>query len=196
MNNILKKYNFPLFSYDEYKLLIGDGIEIFVERVLPNEFRNDEWMKKIMDEMRIEYEKNWSNKTKPFSGINELLKILITKNVKFAVLSNKPHRFTNLCIEKYFNEFKFDAIIGAQEGIPKKPDPAGINKIKEIFKLDDNQIYFIGDSGVDILTAKNANIIPIGALWGYRMLEELINSGAKYIAKHPLDIIDIISISF
>lgn len=193
-NEALTYFGFPKHSLNDYYYFIGDGIEELVRRALPEEKRDEETVKKCLERVVKEYHKRWHNKTKPYDGITEMLDYFQKKEMKMAILSNKPQDFTEVTTNYFFKEIKFEAVIGAQKGLLKKPDPLGLIKILEIFGVEKDKVVYLGDTKTDIITAKRGEVIPIGAEWGFRGRDELFKAGAKFIAKTPKDFIKIISL--
>jgi len=190
VNFVLKKYNLPVHSIEEYKLFIGSGIEKLVERALPDNI-SDENFKKYLDEIKSVYEKNQISKTKPYDGILEMLKILNNKGVSLNILSNKPIDFTKMVVEHFLGDIKFDNVLGAREGVPKKPNPQAVSEIIDNLKLNKEEVLYVGDTGTDMQTAENAGLTSVGVLWGFRGLEELMENNADYIIEETSKIIEI-----
>lgn len=190
VNFVLKKYNLPVHSIEEYKLFIGSGIEKLVERALPDNI-SDENFKKYLDEIKSVYEKNQISKTKPYDGILEMLKILNNKGVSLNILSNKPIDFTKMVVEHFLGDIKFDNVLGAREGVPKKPNPQAVSEIIDNLKLNKEEVLYVGDTGTDMQTAENAGLTSVGVLWGFRGLEELMENNADYIIEEASKIIEI-----
>ena len=110
-----------------------------------------------------------------------------------AVASNKMHEATLPIIQFYFPNIIFDAVIGLNTQRQAKPHPQMINEILATCQVANDHTIYIGDSNVDMLTARNADITSVGALWGYRTKEELLKAGADCIATQPLDVLEIIA---
>lgn len=192
VNYALKNQNYPLHNVDEFYTFVGNGVPKLIERALPENCRTEEIESVIKKDFDDYYNKNSVNKTVPYDGVNELIDILKKSNIKLAVASNKPDNFTNHIVRHFFSD-KFDYIYGNREGIPKKPDACCVNMIiKEMDVLKEETLY-IGDSNVDIFTAKNAELKSVGCLWGFRTEKELVSAGADYIVSSPLEIESIIN---
>ncbi len=191
-NIALKKYGFPAIPDDRYKILVGNGRDLLIHRMLA-EFDADteENFNKVGAEYDKGYEADPLYKTLPYDGIIELLDALIEKGVKIAVLTNKPNNVAQDVIRLFFGE-RFDIVFGQREGIAIKPDPQGAIMIAEEFGFNKEDICFVGDTNVDIKTGKNAGYDAIGVLWGFRDEAELRDAGADYIVAHPSEIMDII----
>ena len=128
----------------------------------------------------------------PYDGIPELLKELSSREIYFAVNSNKRTDYTNALVDKFFSDFSFIAVYGEREGVPKKPDPASALEIAQLMNRKPEEILYIGDSKTDMKTGENAGMDTIGVTWGFRGREELETNGAVYIVDRPEEILDII----
>ena len=184
VNFVLDKYNFPQHSYAKYKIFIGDGIENLVTRALPKKMNVNR--EKILNEIRVQYQKNLNSKTVVYQGIFDLLDFLSLKKVKVGIFTNKPHESALTCSRKYFDRYKIFTL-GAGNGFNVKPDPAGLKSILDHLKVKSHESLFVGDSDIDIYTAKNAGISSAGVLWGFRKELELREAGADFIFKYPRD---------
>jgi len=189
MNSVLKSMNLPLHTIPEYKFFLGKGMRNLVTNVLPPEYRDEKTIDLCFDKMFNEYGNRWGDKTLPYPGIPELLDELTKKKIKMAILSNKIHHITLLVTEKFLGRWKFEAIFGERQGIPRKPDPASAFEIAEILHIPADEIIYLGDSGSDMETADNAGMYPVGALWGFRNADELLEHGAKVIIKTPAELL-------
>jgi phosphoglycolate phosphatase len=109
--------------------------------------------------------------------------------VKLAVLSNKPQRFTELCITHHLPGHPFQLVHGQRDDVPRKPNPAGALEIARIFQTAPEDVIFIGDSRTDMETATAAGMRAIGVSWGFRPVEELRNHGAELVIDHPAEIL-------
>ena len=148
-------------------------------------------IKKYHAEFSEEYNKRCVNKTKPYEHICEVLDTLRNEGIMTAVASNKPDGFVNYIVKNIFGEKDFDLIEGKKDGVPTKPAPEIIYNILGTLGVKAEEAVLIGDSDVDVMTAKNAGLDCIGCEWGFRGREELENAGAKYIAEVPQDIVSI-----
>ncbi len=192
MNIVLKKLNFKEHSIEEYKNFLGDGALILVKNSLPLN-TSQETINLALEYFIQSYESNVQQNTFAYPGIYELLEELEKLNIKLAILSNKPHKFTVKYQELLFLKTNFLEVHGQKDDIPKKPHPYAALQIAKAFDLDTQDIFYIGDTPSDIKTAKAANMKSIGVAWGFRPKEELRKEGADYIANKPLDILKIIN---
>jgi phosphoglycolate phosphatase len=192
MNFVLKTHGFPVHEVEKYRYFVGNGMKKMVERALPVEIRDDKMIKLCLKEFKNEYNKRWHEYTKPYSGINELVDKLHSMGISISVLSNKADDFTRLIIYEFFGKECFDIVLGARKGIPKKPSPQAALEISRILKIHPWEYLYLGDSGVDMDTAVNAGMYPVGAAWGFREESELLENGAKILLKNPVELIGLI----
>jgi phosphoglycolate phosphatase len=111
-----------------------------------------------------------------------------------AVLSNKPHEFTVLQVEKLLPNWNFDEVIGESGTIPRKPDPTGALKISKKLLISPAEFIYLGDTDIDMKTATSAGMYPVGALWGFRTANELLAGGAKVLIQRPRDLLEMLSL--
>ena len=190
MNKVLESLQLPTHKIEDYKHFVGGGVDILVENALSNQ------SKEIKDEVtkrfKIEYDGKLHSKTLPYDGIYELLDELKKLDINLAVLSNKPHEFTVSYVNHFFKNYNFKEIHGQKKDVPKKPDPKAALDIVKCLDSSCENTYFIGDTKIDMQTAKNANMNAIGVLWGFRDEKELRDFGADFIVSNPLEILKII----
>ncbi len=189
MNAVLKKFGFPRHEVREYKYFVGDGMDVLVRRALPESCRDEEVVSRCIQAMKEEYPMHWADKTRPYSGIPELLDAFAGAGIKLSILSNKPHAPTTFVVSTMLAKWKFEKVIGVKEGIPRKPDPAAAIGIANNLGILPRDFIYIGDTDTDMKTAVAAEMFPVGALWGFRTGEELINAGARILVKNPADLL-------
>lgn len=189
-NHAIKSFGYPERSLNEIKSFVGNGIKKAIERALPKPVE-DRDLNKIVDYFRIYYRDHMREFTKPYDGIIEMLEEARKKGFKLAVVSNKYDDEVKMLVKNYFGKY-IDIAIGEGHGIRKKPEVDGV--IEAINELDSNlkRAIFVGDSDVDIKTAKNAGIHCISVTWGFRDRNFLMAEGAEYFANHPKEILEII----
>lgn len=188
MNAALETMGFPGRSLDECKRMVGEGLETFVRRALPEEARDSPAQAARLKElMRAEYRVRRTIRTRPYDGIPETLDALDRLAIPVAVLSNKPHDATLAVMARYFSRWTFRAVFGARDGVPVKPDPAAALEILRIFGVEAEDVAYIGDTNTDMQTAVAAGMFAVGALWGFRTREELVDNGARLLLEKPQD---------
>ena len=144
-------------------------------------------------EMLMEdYGRNWNIDTKPYEGITEMLDALSSRGLNMSILSNKPHEFAKICVAALLSKWNFDVILGQRDKFPRKPDPAGAIKIARQMNMAPWDFIYLGDTAIDMKTAISAGMFPVGALWGFRPLKELKESGAKALIKRPIEILNLL----
>lgn len=192
MNIVLERHGITVHDLESYKYMIGDGVEMLVKRALPDKNYDTDALAEFVQEYRSEYGKRWKNKTRPYHGITELIDSLVSTGFKLAVLSNKPHDSTEMCVRELLPFDKFDVVLGLRQGKNPKPDPGGAIEIAEELRIPPEQFLYLGDTGVDMKTAVAAGMYPVGVLWGFRTEDELLENGAKSLLNKPDDLLKII----
>ena len=191
--NMSLEYNgFKAISEEKYKYFAGDGKVELIHRMLKyHNADTQENFRKVEKKYDFEYEKDTIFETKPFDGIEELLLKLKQNAVKTAVLSNKPDNVTVMVVNKILKGL-FDVCHGKRDNIPTKPNPEGVFLTMRELDVKADECLFVGDTNIDINTAKNAGMKSVGVLWGFRDKDELIEAGADYIVSSPCQIYDLI----
>jgi len=189
MNSVLQRRGYPLHPPEAYKLFIGHGFPTLASRCLPEAARLPAIIAECVAEAKAEYDKRWMRNTRPYAGVPELLSETARRRVKQAILSNKPHEFTVTMVAHFFAAWDFEAVIGGREGVPGKPDPAGALEISATLGFPPGDVLYVGDSGTDMATARNAGMRPVGVLWGFRGREELLENGAEWLVSRPADLL-------
>lgn len=192
MNVALKALGCPEHPLEDYRELIGGGIRHFCLLSLPKDKKEERWVDECVQHFSEYYQKHWALHTSLYPGIANLLSTLQTKKVPMAILSNKPDHFTQEMVKHYLSSWYFEAVSGAIEDKPHKPDPTLALELVQDLGVNASDVYYIGDTSVDILTAKNAGFCPIGVQWGFRLEKELLEAGAAHILKDPLDLLSLI----
>lgn len=193
-NTVLQRYNFPTHTHEEYRYFIGNGIRNLIKRALPEAVRtDDEYANRILNEFITQYNAHLNEETCPYDGIMEILEKLNKQDIKVAIASNKYQEGVNAVVDFYFHDIKFVATIGTGPDMPTKPNTKIIEKILEICPTENEDILYLGDSGVDMITAKNAELPAVGVLWGFRTKDELIANGADYTIEKPEDLWNLIN---
>ncbi|MBQ8931293.1 MAG: HAD family hydrolase [Ruminiclostridium sp.] len=189
-NHVLSELSLPTHDYESYKYFVGNGIPKLIERCLPAD--RQELHSKALSMFSEYYALHSKDKTAPYDDIKELLYSLSEKGLKLGVITNKAHDIAVKVVEEYFGRDIFGCIRGLDDSIKAKPDPSGALSVMKCLGVTPSDVLYIGDSGVDMQTAKNAGFTPLGVLWGFRKKDELIENGAEYIARKPLDILKFI----
>lgn len=189
VNLMLKERGYPPLPLKVFPRYIGEGVQKLVERALPREAAGKVSLDECVADYQRHYGATWNQKTKPYDGILETLEELREYGYKIGVLSNKPHAFTVKCCEHFFPEGIFDIVLGARDNVPRKPDPAGALEIATALEILPAECFYVGDSGIDMQTARNAGMSGIGVLWGFRDERELRENRARFIVSKPDDLV-------
>lgn len=179
----------PRHGQNEYRRMIGNGIRKLVERALPENMRDDATVESARRQFVEYYIDHIDVRTTPYDGIVELLPRLAANGVKMAVLSNKFQAGTEKLIRRFFPDTEFLAVFGQRDGIPLKPDPHSDLEIVAMAGVGPDKALHIGDSSVDIATAKAAGIRSVGVTWGFCPREEVVAAGADFVADSVSDIL-------
>jgi phosphoglycolate phosphatase len=192
-NAVLLRHGFPAHPVSRYRYFVGEGAMNLIIRTLPESARTEDTVRRLYEEFRAEYAKNWNAKTRPYRGVPELLDALVERSVKIAVLSNKPDDFTQKCVGELLGAWAFNAVLGHRDGVPAKPDPNGAIDLAKTLSVSPARILYLGDSSIDMETALAAGMFPVGALWGFRTREELETSGACAVIGKPQDLLALLN---
>lgn len=188
-NWMLAQAGFPGHCLEEYRHFVGNGVYKLVERALPADRRDPKEVTAFKAVFDARYQAHCLDKTRPYPEIPELLQRLQEQGTALAVLSNKSDAFVQEIVGGIFEPGVFQAVRGQREGVAKKPAPDGVWSLLEELSIPREEALFIGDSDVDVLTAKNAGLLCAGAVWGFRGREELAAAGADFLADTPLDLL-------
>lgn len=190
-NFALEKFGHPTHDVELFKYFVGDGMSKLIERALPEDKRQDDYIKQVLDVFMTHYKEHYIDNTAAYDNIIETVDAIISKGIKIAVVSNKIQNMAETVTNKIFGD-RFSIVCGKREGYPAKPDPTLTLEVINQMGVEPSQCLFIGDSGMDMAVAKNAKTLALGVLWGFRKEDELRFSGADFIVKEPCEIINII----
>lgn len=187
-NFALNRCDYPQRTIDEVRNFVGNGVLKLIERAVPENASSGD-IQNCLEIFKEHYRNNMFNKTAPYNGIIDMLKKLKNDGYKTAVVSNKfDSAVKDLCLKYFGSLIDFSAGENELSGIRKKPAPDTVLKVLKEFNLSFDEAIYVGDSEVDIQTAKNANIDCISVLWGFKNKEFLLNNGAKILISKPDEI--------
>ena len=193
-NYALQKNGIEPIDDEEYKYFAGNGAVNLIKRAL--RFRNcltDEIFEKVFVDYNTAYNADTSYLTVPFDGIRDTLDAMKSMGIRMAILSNKPHFATCGVITSLFGEGYFDCVYGQREDVPIKPDPTAVFQIMSELGAKAEDSLYIGDTGTDMKTGKNAKLCTVGVTWGFRTKDELLQNGADRIIDEPCQLLDCIN---
>lgn len=185
-NLTLERFGYGPVDEAHIKQFVGDGYKKLMERSLlySGDTKLEHYEESLPVYMEV-FARHCMYQVKPYDGIPELLEGLKARGIKIAVLSNKPHERTVENIETVFGKGYFDWVAGEQPGVPKKPDPAGVNRILEKFGVAPEECLYFGDTNTDMKTGLGAGLTTVGVTWGFRDREELESFHPQHIISHP-----------
>jgi phosphoglycolate phosphatase len=189
MCTVLKEGGFPEISKETVRHLIGRGAREFMRLSLPERARDEDTIDFFLLRYHQLYNRQGLILTKPYEGVKEVLKELKERNIKIAVLSNKPHLSTLEVVKNFFPDIAFDFVMGQQDIFPPKPDTASALYMAGALGVKPEEAAFIGDGDADTVTAIKGGFYQVSVLWGYRTKEELIKAGARNFITSPREII-------
>ena len=199
MNAVLAELSLPPHSLAAYKTFVGEGAENLARRAvraavgLDWRTNSDEGLPRPLAELvesyRLQYGRLEHENSTPYPGIDAMLDAVVASGRKMAVLSNKRDDFTRHLVTHAFGKWPFADVRGERDGVARKPDPIAAFELALELNVLPERIGFVGDTPIDIATARNAGMIPIGVLWGFRTREELTAAGAKVLLEHPKDLL-------
>lgn len=190
-NQILERFDLPAQPVDDYKYHAGDGGDVLMERCMRAAGSDLSHLAEGQKLYREIFAKNPLYKVTAFDGIRETLEELKRREVKLAVLSNKPSEATELAIKGLFGEDTFEIVQGLKPGMKRKPDPSGALLIAEKLQVKPENCMYIGDTNTDMQTGKAAGMYTIGVLWGFRDRKELEENHADRIIAKPEELLAI-----
>lgn len=186
VRSTLREMQLPEITDEQCQSFVGNGARRLVEDTLKAVGDTD--LSRIEEAMEVYgrvFDANCTYHVKPYEGIMELLKALKERDVKVAVLSNKPHKQTVKVVKEVLGEAWVDWAQGQQEHIARKPAPDGVYAVMERLGVSKEECIYVGDSEVDAATGENAGVKTVCVTWGFRTREELKDAGAKELIDAP-----------
>jgi len=184
-NELLHLNGFPKRDRQFYKTNIGNGVEDLLSKSLPEEYNGD--FSSLLVQVKEIYAENLNKRSTVFDGMFDVLELLKTNQVDIGIITNKMHHLAVRCVDKFFQGYQIKTM-GAEYLFPRKPNPESALAMASDFGHLPSEMLFIGDSSVDIKTARNAGIIPIGVLWGNGTRSQLKNAGADILFETTKDL--------
>jgi phosphoglycolate phosphatase len=180
MNHSLTQHGLPTHPVADYRSYVGEGVMVLVRKATPG--GDEQLHASVLDAYRAYYADHLFDQTRTFPGIPAMLTRLAAEDVRLAVLSNKSDTFTKRLVEGLLPGVPFTAVYGERPGVPRKPDPTAALEVATELGVAPADCAFVGDTPVDMNTARNAAMYGIGVTWGFRSAEELRAHGARALA--------------
>ena len=187
-NLVRAELGLPPHPVDAYRTFVGDGVRELLVRAFPARCLRGPGLAARQRRFEELYSEHSCDETRPYAGVARMLDGVVRRGLAMAVVSNKPQRFTDACVERLLAGWNFAAVRGARPGVPLKPDPAAPLAAARVMRARPDEVLYLGDTGVDMKTARAAGMLPVGALWGFRGAEELRRSGARVLIRRPADL--------
>lgn len=186
-NHICVQNGWPTFTEEQVRHMVGNGNPKLVERFTPEHERTPERLTESLEQFMAYYDIHKMDRTAPYPGVPEALAALRAAGMKTAVFSNKADAFCPSLVRHYFGDV-FDIVRGKRDGVPAKPDPAGVYALMRELDASAADTVYVGDSDVDVLTGHNAGLAVCGVTWGFRGREELTRAGAELLADSGVEL--------
>ncbi len=191
-NYALKAMGYPQHGLWVYPNMVGNGVRKLIERALPDDQHSEKVVNDTLAHFKEYYGEHCCDATTPYPGIPELLEELTARGINLAVTSNKYEEAVTKIVAHYFPDANFRAILGNIDGIPRNPDPSIVFKALSMCPTPKAEVLYVGDSGVDMETARRACVESCGVTWGFRPIVELQQAYADHIISTPSQIIDLV----
>jgi phosphoglycolate phosphatase len=189
-NAVLAALDRPAHSVAAYRRFVGHGATWLFEQALGEAHRELAPRAKTMIEAH--FREHGHPLTKAYDGVADMLDALTQRGIVLAVLSNKPDAAAKHTVETKFGRWRFDRVLGHRDDLPLKPDPTSARLICDELNIAPSQWLYMGDSEVDMRTAKAASMFAVGATWGFRDRDELLAGGADRLIDHPVELLDLL----
>ncbi|MCY1082395.1 HAD family hydrolase [Archangium lansingense] len=191
MNHALATHGLPVHPVASHRSFVGEGVRVFVARAVPAD--REDLHEAVLATYKAFYSEHMMDHTRPFPGVLEVLARLQGEGVKLAVLSNKPDAATRRLVESLLPDVRFCAVYGERAGVPRKPDPTAALGIAAELGVEPGDCAFIGDTGVDMNTARAAGMYSVAVTWGFRDVEELQAHGARALVRTSDELLQALS---
>lgn len=194
VNEALELHSLPTHHPGNYNYFVGNGVKNLIRAAMGDKAEDEKLFTSVYKAFNLLYNEKCLEFTQPYAGIDEMLYELKNNGIKLCVLSNKTDNFAKRIVNSLFSHGTFDSVWGKKENFPTKPSPdSALTMIKELGYQPSDCLY-IGDSDVDLKTARNADLKFCGVEWGFRGKNELLENGAKVIVKKPSEIVKLVCV--
>ena len=193
VNYALAQMGYPTHAIAAYPAMVGNGVMRLVERALPAEVRTPAIVDRMLEHFREHYDHHCTDCTAPYPGIPELLADLTERGINLAVTSNKYQAAVTKIIRHFFPDANWKAVLGNTPGVPRKPDPSIVFEALNQCPTPKAEVLYVGDSGIDIETARRACVASVGVTWGFRPERELRQAYADHVISDPDYILSLLS---
>ena len=189
-NHVLAQFGYPVHTLEDIRRFVGNGVRVLMERAVPDNLTPSEF-ETVFSEFKAYYVDHCMDKTKPYPGINELLEKLKANHYKVAIVSNKLQGGVDELYARFFKDL-VQVAVGECPEVKRKPNPDMVNKALEKLGSTADEAVYVGDSDVDLATARNSGLPCISVLWGFRDRDFLIQNGATHLVSNPDEIVSLL----
>lgn len=189
-NYALEKLGYPTHVISSYSYMVGGGVRKLIQRAQPD--ASPEEMDKLIKIFKEYYDQHNTDSSKPYDDIHKLLRTLTENDIAMAVASNKYQEAVSQIINHFFPDIPFVAVEGQIEGRNVKPDPSIIFSILNKYPTPKSEVLYIGDSAIDIETARRACVENVGVTWGFSPVSQLRKAYADHIVSSPSEILRLV----
>lgn len=189
-NRTLEQHGFSPYPEEDYKIMVGNGAAKLVQRMVSRQNGTDAQTQAVYRDYVAAYDEDPLYLAAPYDGILDLLRALRARGVAVAILSNKPHDTTRSISDALFGSL-VDACVGGRSDVPLKPAPNAVFQLMQLFGVSAEECLYIGDTGTDMQTAKNAGLFSVGVTWGFRTEDELRKAHANAIIHAPHELLSV-----
>lgn len=190
INRSFAERGYPTHPLHAFRSFVGDGLVLTIQRAMPP--GAGPVTTEMTESIKKYYWDEVGNRSALYDGIPELLDGLTARGLSLTIVSNKPDWALQEMVKRFFGRWRFVRVAGQAPGGPLKPDPSVALEIAAAVSAEPSRCLFVGDSDVDMQTAVAAGMFGVGALWGYRDREELLQNGAKALVNHPLELLELV----
>lgn len=183
LNYTLHAFGYPQRTLDEVRRFVGNGIPNLIERATSP----DAPIQEMLDVFLPYYQRHNMDKTRPYAGVSEMLDRLKEQGRLMAIVTNKVHAASQALCGRFFP--RVDVVVGSQPGLPNKPAPDMVRAAMERLGVGPEETVYVGDSEVDLATARNTGLDCVCVTWGFRDREELERQGGTVFAASPTELV-------
>jgi len=197
-NHVLRLHGMPEYGEVEYRKMVGWGLSELMSKCIPPAVsqRGEQFREQLVAactaEVKAEYAAHPVDLTVPYNGVLEVLRELKGRGYLQAVLSNKADELVQVIVRRMLPADLFSVVQGQKPVVPTKPDPQAARSICTTLGLPTQEVLYVGDTAVDVETARNAGMICVGVSWGFRGPEEVRDAGAQYVIDHPEELLELL----
>lgn len=193
-NAVLAQFGFPVHPTAAFRQMVGRGLRVLVTEALPEASRASDTVQRVHDALDGYLRGHPVTKTKPYPEVPELLSSLQNAGIAMGILTNKPDALTHLVVARLLGRWPFVGVYGQRENVPRKPDPTVAIALSSQMGSAPARTLFVGDSDVDMETARAARMTAVGAAWGFRGADELRAAGAEHLISGPLELLKVLGV--